>query len=167
MLARRAETMSIGIDEFVLSDQCRFMERELREYISAIDENWRVYRYEDIIFDKRRWVRSLAEDLDVKLSGDQIEKIATRHDIHVDDEKPENHVRQVRPGNHRKHLSGETISSLNYSLSDILTRFCYEGCQAAIEYDECRSNIAGRRAMENPGGAKREKPRRNPNGEAL
>ena len=60
MLARRSLALRMGIGEFVLSDQCLFMERELRRYVSALDESWRVYRYEDIIFSKPLWVRSLA-----------------------------------------------------------------------------------------------------------
>ena len=40
-------------------------------------------------------------------------------------ERPDEHVRQVRPGNHRQHLGRKTIELLNDRLSDILTRFRY------------------------------------------
>jgi hypothetical protein len=63
--------------------------------------------------------------LRLELSGNQLEAIAARHDIIPNVERPDQHVRQVRPGNHRQHLRRDTIKSLNHSLSDILARFCY------------------------------------------
>src|SRR6185437_8357790 len=79
MLAARADALRTGIDEFVLSDRCSEIMKFFRQYISVIDEGWRVYRYEDVIFDKRGWVGSLAEYLRIELSQKQVEAIAARH----------------------------------------------------------------------------------------
>lgn len=86
----------------------------------------RVYRYEDVIYQKFEWIADMLEYLGLDLDSDLISSIARKHDIHPLREDPLKHVRQVTPGNFRKHLTEETIEKLNFQLSKIIIRYGYD-----------------------------------------
>ncbi len=93
--------------------------------------NTKIYRYEDIIFDKEAWLISMMEFYDFfshyperKLLK-QAKKISTNNDIHPIRENPNKHIRQVAPGNYTKHLSPDTVRVLNSELADFLNHFNY------------------------------------------
>jgi len=93
--------------------------------IKQIDQDWRLFRYEDIISNKRRWVREIADHLHISLGGESCDAIAGRNDIFFRGERRDDHIRQVWPGNHKKHLRPETISPLNESCADIFEQYGY------------------------------------------
>ena len=125
MVKARDTLSNIEINEFVLSDYVEFLTRNFREYLAVVNSSWRVYRYEDIIFDKLHWIDNLAGYLDVEIENYRRAEIAKSVDIFPNTEDVYSHVRQVLPGNYRKYLSAATIDELNDRLVDILSRFGY------------------------------------------
>jgi hypothetical protein len=127
MLAIREQANLTLIDRYVLSPQVDFIARNYRRFIRLEGETTKVYRYEDVIFDKENWVKSLAQWLSLDVAETEIKRIADKHDIRPNDENPERHIRQVVPGNHRKHLAPETIQALNERYADVMAHFRYPG----------------------------------------
>ncbi len=93
--------------------------------------NTKVFRYENIIFDKENWLLSMLDFFGVldsypeKTVLKHARKIARKHDLRPRKENPGKHVRQVTPGNYKKHLSPDTIKSLDNSLAPFLDYFHY------------------------------------------
>jgi hypothetical protein len=67
----------------------------------------------------------MAHYLQLDVSETECEVIANVVGEIPTEEKPHAHVRQVKPGNHKKHLTPETIAKLDANLSDILSHFGY------------------------------------------
>lgn len=84
-----------------------------------------LYRYEDVIFDKRNWVRSLAAALHIDCPDKTLDAIAQAHDQIPGEENMGRHVRQVKPGDHRRKLSPDTIALLTERFAPILQTFGY------------------------------------------
>jgi hypothetical protein len=88
-------------------------------------QNLRVYRYEDVIFRKYEWLKDMLAFLEIKVDDERIRAIANENDIRPDDEQPSEHIRQVTPGNHAKHLTEAMVGDLNEQLGPMLRRFGY------------------------------------------
>ena len=127
----RAKAQSLSIDDFVLSSATTETAERYRGYIPVLDRDWRVYRYEDVVFRKRAWLTDLADYLALGLGEDEIFRIADKHDIFPEQEDVNKHVRQVKPGNYRVQLKPETIEALNHSLADIIEAFGYATLDSA------------------------------------
>ena len=89
-------------------------------------ERMRVYRYEDVIFYKREWLTDLCDYFSIPLDLNTIYRIADQHDMLPEKEEKSSHVRQVVPGNYKKHFSKEVIGQLNKKFSRVLSRFGYD-----------------------------------------
>lgn len=70
----------------------------------------KVYRYEDIIYAKTDWVSDLAEHFGWDLPGDLAADIAKKQEIIPKKEAPNQHVRQVHPGNFKSKLRPDTLT---------------------------------------------------------
>lgn len=127
LMRQRAEGQTKTASDFVLDGQADKPLANLRAYIelARTDANIKFYRYEDVVFGKRQWVDALCRDLGIKLAKAKRWEIADRHDVLPDDEDPRRHVRQVTPGNHKKHLNREAIDRLERSYSDVMDYFGY------------------------------------------
>ena len=84
---------------------------------ASVYPNMTVVRYEDIIFDKPALARAICDTMGAQVSPAALAQIAERHDLRPSSEQPDQHVRQVTPGNYRKHpvrrgagLPRETLS---------------------------------------------------------
>jgi hypothetical protein len=93
----------------------------------------RIYRYEDVIYRKLDWIRDIVCFLTIDVSATALEHIASRHDLWPVQENPEQHVRQVRPGDYRRKLRPEIIEYLNANLSDCWRLLGYPFEQARDE----------------------------------
>ena len=62
----------------------------------------------------------MAAYLGLAISQRRLNKISDRNDLRPAEEDVNAHVRQVTPGNYKKHLRPETISIVNSRLGDIL-----------------------------------------------
>ena len=89
------------------------------------DELLKVYRYEDVIFDKENWIKDILNYLGLTLKPVQIQRIAERHNIVPQAENASQHIRKVKPGDHVEKLTPECIARLNELLAPVLDRYNY------------------------------------------
>src|SRR5690606_10299428 len=79
LLKIRENTESVSIEEFVRSG-CGRLKKKFRRYHELLVENGnldvRVFRYEDVIFEKRSWVRDIAEFFEIEVSDEKMNTIA-------------------------------------------------------------------------------------------
>jgi len=127
LLSRRTESLALSIDEFVQQGKEFGILENMRTFIQFSETlpNSRLFKYEDIIFEKKRWVAEMVEFLDLEVSADTIKAIVDRHDVIPKDEDPDRHIRQVTPGNHKKHLSRQSIAVIETAFGDILEKMSY------------------------------------------
>jgi hypothetical protein len=85
----------------------------------------KLYRYEDVIFNKREWILDMAAFMGWQISPVQLEKLLSRVDILPDAENQNQHIRQVRPGNYKQKLRPETQETLTRAFAGVLTRYRY------------------------------------------
>jgi len=119
-LARREEVRAMGVDEFALSQ----IEPELavtRRYLDTIpSNNLQVYWYEDLIYRKHAWIAQMMADCRWPLTAEHIDAIVERVDVVPVAEDPKQFIRQVHPGNHKKHLAPETIARIDRRFAEEL-----------------------------------------------
>lgn len=94
-------------------------------YLRLPTHNLLVLRYEDTIFDKRNLVDAVVGHLEIGTPAQARQALAERVDVRPDKEKPGDHVRQVKPGNHREKLPSDVIGKLDKAFGDILDRYGY------------------------------------------
>jgi len=123
-LARRARIRGMDIARFCI-EWSDFVAEEFRGFEPAMASEIRVFRYEDVIFDKARWLAEMFAYLGIELAAGEVAAIAAAHDIRPAHEDPAAHIRQVAPGNHRKHLDPATIATLDAAFAATLDRFGY------------------------------------------
>lgn len=125
LLERERElASSMSIDQYCRSEAALF-KAEFDGYRPILGTEIRIFRYEDIIFNKREWLGEMLAYLEIALPPDAIERIVRTHDIVPDTERAGEHVRQVTPGNYKKHLNSATVSELNHRFSEILSKYRY------------------------------------------
>ncbi len=104
--------------------------RYFRDYRALASTRLHMRRYEDIIFDKERYLRELCEHLELEVAASRIAKVVQTIDIRPDAEDIFAHVRQVTPGDHANKLKPETIEQLNVILRDALSEYNYRSATA-------------------------------------
>jgi hypothetical protein len=121
--ARRDRARSITIDDFVLSEapgHARAMRR-----ILANAPQPRLYRYEEIIFDKQAWATDMVEYLALPASPLLVSKVVARNDVIPPEDAPLEHIRHVTPGDHRDKLRPETIAALDARFARLRKKMGY------------------------------------------
>jgi hypothetical protein len=87
--------------------------------------NVAIYRYEDIIFNKREWLNDVAEWYGWDIGSDAVSRILSAVDIVPSFPDASRHIRQVRPGDHQRALSLDTQRRLTRAYSMYLKLFGY------------------------------------------
>jgi uncharacterized membrane protein len=127
MSEKRKEAQDIEIEEYVFgSEMSTRFHNFLVNYAKNLPPNTRVYRYEDIIFNKEEWLIDMVDFFGLEISEDLCREIARQHDIIPEKEDAQKHIRSVVPGNHRKHLTPELCARLNEQFRDILKLYGYD-----------------------------------------
>jgi hypothetical protein len=122
---QRQRAAQQSIDEFVVQRAGGYL-RQFERYKQTLGElKVKVYRYEDVIYDKKRWLWDMIQFIGLPEQKTLIEDIASRFDIVPDSEHEMQHIRQVHPGNHRDKLQKGTISRLNQKLAPFLSAYDY------------------------------------------
>lgn len=112
---------SMDIDAFAIQ-RSEKQHRTLKSYLDmAHDPLTAVYMYEDVIYRKADFIESICNHFGWTVSDKTIREIAARHDTFPDKENPDNHIRQVHPGNYRKHLSKQTICSISSKMDPVMS----------------------------------------------
>lgn len=124
----RSQTASVPIDQWVASAAVVQYTRMFEGYL-AQGYLWRpnivTYRYEDVIFHKAAWLADICDWFGWNVDRGALDAIAARFDARPEGENPDQHVRQVTPGNYRKHLSQGTIGHLNALFGEYMRLFGY------------------------------------------
>jgi hypothetical protein len=128
---QREKATRQSIDAFVLQRASGYL-HQFNRYENALGElDVTVYRYEDVIYDKQRWLRDMIKFIGLPEKADLIQDVASRFDIVPDSEHESQHIRQVHPGNHRVKLQKETISQLDRKLAPFLSAHGYSSSDDA------------------------------------
>jgi len=124
-LEDRPIAQNSSVDEFAIICSQKFLEQmralrmELCEKVGA-----HVYKYEDVVYDKDSWVKSIVRHYRWEVSDIECGHIAARHD-QFPAEDSENHIRQVHPGDFQRKLKKETITYLSSAFAEEMEFFGY------------------------------------------
>lgn len=128
LLGARERLISMGIDEWVVNSAIIQYTRMFEGYV-AQGFHWRpnvaIYRYEDIIFEKEAWIDDMCDWFGWQIPRELRQSVVERFDIRRDREHPDEHVRQVNPGNFRKHINPRTIAQIHSVLGEYMRLFGY------------------------------------------
>ena len=116
----------MDIDDFVrrFAKMYRMRMSDYRVFLKRRPDT-KVFRYEDMIYDKVAWVTDICTHFQWDIPEDNRANIANHWNVFPDAERPEAHVRQVHPGNYLSKLAPETIDWLNDFLADEIKAFKY------------------------------------------
>ncbi len=125
-LQKREHLKTIDIESYAIKHSIQ-VKLEFNRYNRHLkkDSLLKVYRYEDIIFDKVNWITDMLKFLNLSLNSNSVLKIATKHDIVPSSENVNQHIRKVKPGDYQDKLSSQCIAKINETLSDVLARYSY------------------------------------------
>lgn len=124
-LKKRKAANEQTIDEFVFDSYSAHLNR-MMSYVEILNsKNCLVFRYEDIIYEKPRFLREIVDFYAWSISDEVIQKVSENHDVIPEAEDESQHVRQVHPGNYKKHLSYESQKCLMEKFERVLSAFGY------------------------------------------
>ena len=125
LLRRREAALEQTVDAFALQSSHSYA-RQLEPLLRIKDDPLlTVYRYEDVVLDKRPWIIDIAKRLNLALPQQLLESILTAVDVVPSEERPTAFVRRVVPGDHLEKLAPGTIEELNSRFSNFLHAFDY------------------------------------------
>ncbi len=128
LLRNRTRLANTSIDEFVLRDAVAQYRRMFESY-AAQGFPWRpnvtTYRYEDVIFSKKEWLQAICRNYGWEVSADKLETIANTFDERPKEARPDKHIRNVTPGDHKHQLKPGTITQLNGVFKEYMSWFDY------------------------------------------
>ena len=125
-LALREATLASRIETVVL-ERAGVLNRVFMEYAdAAADPLTRVYRYEDVILDKRPWLASMAAHFgwDGGSPGFVTGMMGWADKV-PSEERSHEFIRRVVPGDHREKLSAPVIAALDEVLAPCMGLFGY------------------------------------------
>lgn len=125
-MTMREMARSMVIDQYVqyAAKTFRNFLRNYIQYLCDLHET-KIFRYEDIIYDKVNWVEDIVEYIGWDVPMTTVRTIGKQFDIIPNKENTSKHVRQVHPGNYRKKLSGTAIEWLDDYFSKEMDFFNY------------------------------------------
>lgn len=122
---RREEALSLSVEDYVLA-QARQLNRTIDAYRPLLDDpNLKLFRYEEVIFDKARWIADMAAHFGWEAPDALVARILAKQDIVPAVEQPTAFVRKVTPGDHREKLSPAGLERLNGLLSPTWAQLGY------------------------------------------
>lgn len=114
-----------SIDAFVLQKAGVYL-KIFEQYAQNLDtKQLAIYRYEDVIFEKLEWLKSMVDHLGLPYNEEAAVEVSKKHDIVPDVEDEGSHIRNVRPGNFRSKLEAGTVVKLNEVYSNVLKKYRY------------------------------------------
>ncbi len=112
------------IDDFVVR-RCKPMARTLLRYQPIVNAGTTLYRYEDVILNKRDWILDMLGVLGWELHPDELANILEWADVKPEQENPGALLRRVTPGDHLEKLRPDTIERITEALAPAMTLFGY------------------------------------------
>jgi hypothetical protein len=122
---KREEVNRQGIDAFALENASVVLAqyRMIGKKLSGIPH--KLYRYEDVIFDKLAWAQDMLAWLGLTVKPAVVARAVSNNDVRPEVEDPDKHVRKVAPGDHVEKLRADTIAKLDSRFEAILRRYDY------------------------------------------
>lgn len=125
LLLQRERALAMDINAYVRG-RCRLMRNTIAPFRVVLDDpRARSFRYEDIIFDKARFIAEVAGHFGWTCGPEAMADILRQVDVKPDVENPKAFPRRVTPGDHREKLNAATIAQLNEELAEVLEVFGY------------------------------------------
>jgi hypothetical protein len=125
MLWLRSQAQNGSLETQVLS-QAPHLRRTLKEYVPLLaDPLLKLYRYEDVIMDKRHLLESISIHFGWPIDPQGIGQILKWADVVPPEERPTEFIRRVHPGDHKNKLTEKTIEELNKILAEPMKAFGY------------------------------------------
>ena len=122
----RAEMLRMDLDEGVIwLAEHDLGPRFRRLYLLAKTYPVRLFRYEDVVYDKAGWVAGICEHFGWDIPPERHRSIASQHDVFPTGERPNEHIRQVHPGNFRTKLKPRMIEQLDAMFAEEQAFFGY------------------------------------------
>lgn len=124
VLRERRIHQQTSIDDYARSEMHRFVE-ELTHYAYFAHENLKVFRYEEVVFAKEPFFKEVIAHLELPFDKDAFASALTEIDVIPTEERQNEHIRQVVPGDHRNKLKPATIETLNSRFEQVLKLYGY------------------------------------------
>jgi len=123
---QRAEAQALSVDDFALDRFRRILSlyKQIGRKLARVDH--KVYRYEDVIFDKANWLKDIVKTLKLSAGDDWVDANVARFDVVPQEERPDKHVRRVTPGDFKEKLKPQTIAKLDRAFADIYGKYGYD-----------------------------------------
>ena len=122
----RKRVALLDINDFVIKSVKTYNQNFQRYRLMLDNSDLAIFRYEDVIFEKEKWLNEVVIKLGLEAVPQIITSVAKLFDVIPERENEGEHIRQVHPGNYLKKLTPDTIVKLNAQLSDFLSYFNYE-----------------------------------------
>lgn len=126
MQRNRELAASLDINDYVVNFANNYNNQFKRYRIMLDNSDLTTFRYEDVIYEKEKWLNAVVIKLGLEVVPSVVASVAKQFDIIPDHEAEDKHIRQVHPGNYLDKLRPDTIAKLNQSLADFLIFFSYK-----------------------------------------
>jgi hypothetical protein len=124
---RRNTLQNLDVDEGVLSLAAGGLPKAIMSLRKAAGAPCALLtRYEDMVYRKEDWAQEVCDHFGWERSRAAIARAVAPFDVFPKEERPDQHVRQVHPGNYKRRLKPETIEILNTMFREELTFFGYD-----------------------------------------
>lgn len=115
-----------NIDAYVTTYAAAYKQK-LQSYKDNLDfENMLLFRYEEIFFDKRKFIGDIFSHFGISVAPAILDVVAEKNDVRPEKEDTTKHIRKGIPGDHATKLKKETINILNDTFRDIAAPFGYD-----------------------------------------
>lgn len=84
-----------------------------------------ILKYEDFVYNKKNLVEAICNWLGLVIPNQRLAAIVAPYENIPATERPDQHIRQVHPGDFRRKLKPETIEALNGVLANFMATFGY------------------------------------------
>ena len=122
--AERATHSQSTVDEYAEKEIQRFV-GEIEGILAFAHPNLMISRYEDMIFQKAPFFRRVIEHLCLPWHEKAFERALAHVDVFPESERPDQHIRNVAPGNYKQKLSAVTIERISHQAREILAALDY------------------------------------------
>lgn len=126
LMNRATATEFLSIDEYVLKFAPQHLAKLLAYKNHLRFDNVLLRRYEDIYFDKRKFLGEIFDHFGLEVASEVLDIVASRNDIRPEAEDPTKHIRKGTPGDHAEKLLPETINKLNALFRDVGEYYGYD-----------------------------------------
>jgi hypothetical protein len=129
LMGMRNEAAAKGPSDYVLQGGVDGVFANFNAYANVTrgkaSGEWKVYRYEDVIYSKLDWAKDIAAQLELDLPEDRIAAIVAKEDVFPEKEDPSKHIRRVHPGGFRESLTPEAIAYIERRCAGAMDHFGY------------------------------------------